>query len=116
MQYVFYFLNENYFHLLFFTEEEYAGGKYYFCCVKEGNHVMFSSDDEMDRQMWVHKISQATGQSHRPIAPKTLSIGTPKTNSLTRLMGGNYSCYIKLIVIVFIEIETSMGNEAGLSR
>ena len=38
--------------------------------------------------MWVHKISQATGQSYRPVAPKTLEIGTPKTNSLTKLMGG----------------------------
>lgn len=68
--------------------DEYEGGKYFFGCVKEGNSVTFSTDDEMERQMWVHKISQATGQSHRPVAPKTLEIGTPKTNSLTKLMGG----------------------------
>ena len=73
------------------ADDEYEGGKYFFCCVKEGNSVMFSTDDEMERQMWVHKISQATGQSHRPVAPKTLEIGTPKTNSLTKLMGGEKS-------------------------
>ncbi|XP_028398067.1 calcium-dependent secretion activator 1-like isoform X2 [Dendronephthya gigantea] len=67
--------------------DEYEGGKYFFCCIKEGNSVTLSTDDEMERQMWVHKISQATGQSHRPVAPKTLEIGTAKTNSLTKLMG-----------------------------
>ncbi len=50
--------------------------------------MTFSTDDEMERQMWVHKISQATGQSHRPVAPKTLETGTQKTNSLTKLLGG----------------------------
>lgn len=68
--------------------DEYEGGKYFFRCDKEGNSVMFSVDDEMERQMWVHKIAQATGQSHRPVPPKTLEIGTPKTNSLTKLIGG----------------------------
>lgn len=69
------------------ADDEHVGGKYFFCCVKEGNSVTFSTDDESDRQMWVHKISQATGQSHRPVAPKILEPGTPKTNSLTRLLG-----------------------------
>ena len=71
-----------------FVDNELEGGKYFFDCVKEGNSVIFSTEDETDRQMWVHKISQATGQSHRPVAPKTLAIGTPKTNSLTKLLGG----------------------------
>lgn len=72
---------------LFCLDEEHEGGKYFFCCVKEGNSVTLSADDENDRQMWVHKISQATGQSHRPVAPQTIELGTPKTNSLTKLMG-----------------------------
>ena len=73
---------------MFISDEEHEGGKYFFSCIKEGNSVTLSTDDEMERQMWVHKISQATGQSHRPVAPETLEIGTPKTNSLTKLMGG----------------------------
>ncbi|XP_078399766.1 calcium-dependent secretion activator 1 isoform X4 [Cetorhinus maximus] len=45
------------------------GGRAFFNAVKEGDTVIFASDDEQDRILWVQAMYRATGQSHKPIPP-----------------------------------------------
>ncbi|XP_076847995.1 calcium-dependent secretion activator 1 isoform X1 [Brachyhypopomus gauderio] len=45
------------------------GGRSFFNAVKEGDTVIFASDDEQDRILWVQAMYRATGQSHKPIPP-----------------------------------------------
>ncbi|KAM8973163.1 calcium-dependent secretion activator 2 isoform 2-T2 [Pelodytes ibericus] len=44
------------------------GGRMFFNAVKEGDTVIFASDDEQDRILWVQAMYRATGQSYKPIA------------------------------------------------
>lgn len=39
----------------------------FFNAVKEGDTVIFASDDEQDRILWVQAMYRATGQSYKPI-------------------------------------------------
>uniref|UniRef100_A0A8C8I073 Ca2+-dependent activator protein for secretion b n=1 Tax=Oncorhynchus tshawytscha TaxID=74940 RepID=A0A8C8I073_ONCTS len=41
----------------------------FFNAVKEGDTVIFASDDEQDRILWVQAMYRATGQSHKPVPP-----------------------------------------------
>ncbi|XP_063998097.1 calcium-dependent secretion activator 2 isoform X11 [Pogoniulus pusillus] len=43
------------------------GGRMFFNAVKEGDTVIFASDDEQDRILWVQAMYRATGQSYKPI-------------------------------------------------
>uniref|UniRef100_A0A667XFE9 Calcium dependent secretion activator 2 n=1 Tax=Myripristis murdjan TaxID=586833 RepID=A0A667XFE9_9TELE len=45
------------------------GGRVFFNAVKEGDLVMFASDDEQDRVLWVQAMYRATGQSYKPVPP-----------------------------------------------
>ncbi|XP_054641674.1 calcium-dependent secretion activator 1 isoform X3 [Dunckerocampus dactyliophorus] len=45
------------------------GGRAFFNAVKEGETVIFASDDEQDRILWVQAMYRATGQSHKPVPP-----------------------------------------------
>ncbi|XP_016087105.1 calcium-dependent secretion activator 1 isoform X9 [Sinocyclocheilus grahami] len=45
------------------------GARTFFNAVKEGDTVIFASDDEQDRILWVQAMYRATGQSHKPIPP-----------------------------------------------
>ncbi|XP_062324787.1 calcium-dependent secretion activator 1 isoform X14 [Osmerus eperlanus] len=45
------------------------GGRSFFNAVKEGDTVVFASDDEQDRILWVQAMYRATGQSHKPVPP-----------------------------------------------
>uniref|UniRef100_A0A674A931 Calcium dependent secretion activator 2 n=1 Tax=Salmo trutta TaxID=8032 RepID=A0A674A931_SALTR len=45
------------------------GGRVFFSAVKEGDLVVFASDDEQDRMLWVQAIYRATGQSYKPVPP-----------------------------------------------
>ncbi|NXR12279.1 CAPS1 protein, partial [Semnornis frantzii] len=46
-----------------------GGGRAFFNAVKEGDTVIFASDDEQDRILWVQAMYRATGQSHKPVPP-----------------------------------------------
>lgn len=52
------------------------GGRMFFNAVKEGDTVIFASDDEQDRILWVQAMYRATGQSYKPIP----AIQTQKLN------------------------------------
>ncbi|XP_072566799.1 calcium-dependent secretion activator 2 isoform X4 [Paramormyrops kingsleyae] len=45
------------------------GGRAFFRAVREGDHVMFASDHEQDRALWVQAMYRATGQSYKPVPP-----------------------------------------------
>ncbi|KAL2093304.1 hypothetical protein ACEWY4_010616 [Coilia grayii] len=45
------------------------GGRMFFSAVKEGDQVVFASDDEQDRVLWVQAMYRATGQSYKPVPP-----------------------------------------------
>jgi len=47
------------------------GGRYFFNMVREGDHVMFATEDENESTLWVQAIYRATGQSHKPVPPST---------------------------------------------
>ncbi|XP_067855902.1 calcium-dependent secretion activator 2 isoform X1 [Heptranchias perlo] len=45
------------------------GGRAFFNAVKEGDTVVYASDDEQDRVLWVQAMYRATGQSYKPVPP-----------------------------------------------
>uniref|UniRef100_A0A8C6MGM8 Calcium dependent secretion activator 2 n=1 Tax=Nothobranchius furzeri TaxID=105023 RepID=A0A8C6MGM8_NOTFU len=45
------------------------GGRVFFNAVKEGDLIVFASDDEQDRVLWVQAMYRATGQSYKPVPP-----------------------------------------------
>ncbi|KAI4874972.1 hypothetical protein NFI96_032981 [Prochilodus magdalenae] len=45
------------------------GGKSFFSAVKEGDVVVFATNDEPDRMLWVQAMYRATGQSYKPVPP-----------------------------------------------
>uniref|UniRef100_A0A4W3IJT5 Calcium dependent secretion activator 2 n=1 Tax=Callorhinchus milii TaxID=7868 RepID=A0A4W3IJT5_CALMI len=51
------------------TQPGLDGGRAFFNAVKEGDTVVFASDDEQDRVLWVQAMYRATGQSYKPIPP-----------------------------------------------
>ncbi len=45
------------------------GGRAFFSAVREGDLVVFASNDDQDRSLWVQAMYRATGQSYKPVAP-----------------------------------------------
>ena len=62
---------------------ELEEGRFFFNAVKEGDSVIFASEDENECHLWVMALYRATGQSHKP-TPLTLG-GTNST--ITRIQG-----------------------------
>ncbi|XP_032892533.1 calcium-dependent secretion activator 1 isoform X5 [Amblyraja radiata] len=61
------------------------GGRAFFNAVKEGDTVIFASDDEQDRILWVQAMYRATGQSHKPIPPTQIQKLNAKGGSVPQL-------------------------------
>ncbi|VDL99763.1 unnamed protein product, partial [Schistocephalus solidus] len=51
------------------TDLSAIGGTFFFNLVKEGDNMIFATDDENERQLWVQAIYRATGQTHKPVPP-----------------------------------------------
>ncbi|NXY68366.1 CAPS2 protein, partial [Glareola pratincola] len=58
------------------------GGRMFFNAVKEGDTVIFASDDEQDRILWVQAMYRATGQSYKPIAASQAQKMNPKGGNI----------------------------------
>ena len=69
-----------------FTELE--GGRFFFNTVKEGDSVLFATDDEAERTLWVQAIYRATGQSHKPVPPVVVQPNKISNTQLSRMQGG----------------------------
>ncbi|XP_060100805.1 calcium-dependent secretion activator 2 isoform X2 [Heteronotia binoei] len=58
------------------------GGQMFFNAVKEGDTVIFASDDEQDRILWVQAMYRATGQSYKPIPASQVQKMNSKGSSI----------------------------------
>uniref|UniRef100_A0A8C6B8I8 Calcium dependent secretion activator 2 n=1 Tax=Monodon monoceros TaxID=40151 RepID=A0A8C6B8I8_MONMO len=58
------------------------GGQMFFNAVKEGDSVIFASEDEQDRILWVQAMYRATGQSYKPIPAIQAQKLNPKGGTL----------------------------------
>ena len=91
--------------VIIFVDEEHRGGRFFFKAVKEGDQVLFATEEELERQIWVNKLYTATGQSHKPVAPNlsAVSVQPHVSNTLTRLQGGwsRYHCFFRNICYSF---------------
>ena len=67
------------------------GGRYFFNMVREGDQVMFATDDETETTLWVQAIYRATGQSHKPVPPTTQPSRLSNTQ-LSKEKGGLLVC------------------------
>ena len=67
---------------IFFSSTGLQGGHMFFNAVKEGDTVIFASDDEQDRILWVQAMYRATGQSYKPIPSNQAQKLNPKGGSL----------------------------------
>nr|XP_039264030.1 calcium-dependent secretion activator 1-like isoform X1 [Styela clava] len=66
-------------------EPGHEGGRVFFNAVKEGERIVFSSDDEQDRILWVQAMYRATGQSHKPVPPTQVQKLTGGSNKHSQL-------------------------------
>jgi hypothetical protein len=73
----------------YFVSDVGEGGKYFFNLVREGDQVVFATDDENERHLWVQAIYRATGQSHKPTPPVTSQPMNKISNTqISRMQGG----------------------------
>jgi hypothetical protein len=63
------------------------GGRYFFNAVKEGDSIIYASDDENECHLWVMAMYRATGQSHKPTPPVTLQ---DKNSTISKIQGGTF--------------------------
>lgn len=68
------------------------GGRFFFNVVKEGDNVIFATDEDSERQMWVQAIYRATGQNHRP-TPPTQPARISNTQ-ISRMQGGTLCFFL----------------------
>ncbi|CAH1960786.1 unnamed protein product [Acanthoscelides obtectus] len=54
------------------ASSDLEGGRHFFNAVREGDSIIFASDDENECHLWVMAMYRATGQSHKPTPPVTL--------------------------------------------
>ncbi|KAM6137518.1 calcium-dependent secretion activator 2 isoform 4-T4 [Pterocles gutturalis] len=77
------------------------GGRMFFNAVKEGDTVIFASDDEQDRILWVQAMYRATGQSYKPVPASQAQKTNPK--------GGNVNTDIS-------PLYTDRGQKHGMDE
>lgn len=70
---------------LFYYSTDLEGGRYFFNAVREGDSILYASDDENECHLWVMAMYRATGQSHKPTPPVTLQ---DKNSTISKIRGG----------------------------
>ncbi|XP_020723157.1 calcium-dependent secretion activator isoform X3 [Bombus affinis] len=58
-------------------------GRFYFNAVREGDSIVFATDDENECQTWVMVMYRATGQSHKPTPP----VSADKNSTISKIQG-----------------------------
>jgi hypothetical protein len=76
------------FYAFLFTDLE--GGRFFFNAVKEGDSILYASDDENECHLWVMAMYRATGQSHKPTPPVTPA---GKNSTISKIQGGKKHTY-----------------------
>ncbi|KAK7605434.1 hypothetical protein V9T40_007292 [Parthenolecanium corni] len=64
------------------------GGSHFFSATKEGDTVLFATEDEKECRSWVAALYKSTGQSHKP-APSSTSKSDNNVNSTPNKSGNN---------------------------
>ncbi|XP_076676723.1 calcium-dependent secretion activator 1 isoform X2 [Andrena cerasifolii] len=59
-------------------------GRFYFNAVREGDNIVFASDDENECQTWVMVMYRATGQLHKPTPPVSVA---DKNSTISKIQG-----------------------------
>ena len=85
--------------VLVLTVEGVEGGRYFFSTVREGDQIMFATDDESERTLWVQAVYRATGQSHKPVPPTNQPQRTTNTQ-LSKVQGGRHCSNLLLTLII----------------
>ena len=67
------------------------GGKFFFNTVREGDSVLFATEDEQEAHNWVMAFYRATGQAHKPAPPVNAG------NAVTRTSGGKANMHASII-------------------
>ncbi|XP_049781313.1 calcium-dependent secretion activator-like [Schistocerca gregaria] len=60
------------------------GGRFFFNAVREGDSILYASDDENECHLWVMAMYRATGQSHKPTPPITPA---GKNSTISKIQG-----------------------------
>ncbi|XP_070150920.1 calcium-dependent secretion activator isoform X2 [Polyergus mexicanus] len=60
------------------------GGRYFFNAVREGDNIVYASDDENECHLWVMAMYRATGQSHKPTPPISVA---DKNSTISKIQG-----------------------------
>ena len=81
------------------------GGRYFFNMVREGDQVMFATEDETESTLWVQAIYRATGQSHKPVPPTTQPSRLSNTQ-LSKEKGGSHVIFHGMICEITIRYDT----------
>ncbi|XP_065165324.1 calcium-dependent secretion activator isoform X3 [Atheta coriaria] len=71
-------------HLMVGMGKHLEGGRYFFNAVREGDGILYASDDENECHLWVMAMYRATGQSHKPTPPTALQ---DKNSTITKMQG-----------------------------
>ncbi|KAK2192666.1 hypothetical protein NP493_25g01000 [Ridgeia piscesae] len=92
------------------------GGSYFFNIVKEGDQVTFVTDDEAERTLWVQAIYRATGQSHKPVPPASVSQPSITSNMTLSRMQGDADRARKHGLDSFVQASPCRFNHGELFR
>lgn len=52
--------------------------------MREGDHIVYASDDENECHLWVMAMYRATGQSHKPTPPVSVA---DKNSTISKIQG-----------------------------
>lgn len=79
-----------FYFILTFLFIDLEGGRFFFNAVKEGDSILYASDDENECHLWVMAMYRATGQSHKPTPPVTPA---GKNSTISKIQGGMKTTY-----------------------
>lgn len=92
----------------------------FFNAVKEGDTVIFASDDEQDRILWVQAMYRATGQSYKPILASQAQKMNPKggnvNTDVSPLCKSLSFSFVALVLVLVGKICCGSLSEVQLSR
>ncbi|XP_032076604.1 calcium-dependent secretion activator 2 isoform X6 [Thamnophis elegans] len=92
------------------------GGQVFFNAVKEGDIVIFASDDEQDRILWVQAMYRATGQSYKPVPVGQAQKMNPKGSNTHTDLSQNADHAQKHDMDEFISANPCTFDHAALFR
>ncbi|XP_034286980.1 calcium-dependent secretion activator 2 isoform X4 [Pantherophis guttatus] len=92
------------------------GGQMFFNAVKEGDIVIFASDDEQDRILWVQAMYRATGQSYKPVPVGQAQKMNPKGSNTHTDLSQNADHTQKHDMDEFISANPCTFDHAALFR